>query len=91
MSSSQHVPDPQPRTLGPDEYDPTLYRVEPQQEWLSGSWTLSGRHTGARRVRRRRRLLAHPRTGGSGVAAARDEFLAHATEIARAEGAVIDP
>jgi hypothetical protein len=30
MSSSQHVPDPQPRTLGPDEYAPNVYRVEPQ-------------------------------------------------------------
>jgi hypothetical protein len=40
--SSLHIPDPQPRTLGPDEYDPTLYRVELQQERLSGIWTLSG-------------------------------------------------
>jgi hypothetical protein len=37
------------------------------------------------------RMLAHSRTGGSGVAAARDEFLALAAEIAAAEGAVIDP
>jgi hypothetical protein len=37
MSSSQHVPDPQPRTLGPDEYDPTLYRVEPSRSGSAGA------------------------------------------------------
>jgi hypothetical protein len=37
------------------------------------------------------RMLAHPRTGGSGPAAAREEFLALAGRLAAAEGAILDP
>jgi hypothetical protein len=37
------------------------------------------------------RMLTRPRSRGSGVDAARDEFLAFAVEIARAESAVLDP
>jgi hypothetical protein len=37
------------------------------------------------------RMLAHPRTGGSGPAAAREEFLALVGRLAAAEGAILDP
>jgi hypothetical protein len=37
------------------------------------------------------RMLAHPRTGGSGPGAAREEFLALVGRLAAAEGAILDP